>query len=267
MNDIVLKNEELFHDEWASGVDVNEIDVVSIFEACTMPENRKIMEWLKDVRDKEILELGCGLGEASTYLALCGANVTATDLSSGMLEVANKLALKNGTSIKTIKCDADSLPFPDNQFDIVYCSNLLHHVDIEITVKEIYRVLKNGGVFVAWEPLAHNPAINIYRRMATEVRTEDEHPLRTKDIRVIKNIFGNLRYDCTWLITLLIFVKYYFIDKYNPNKIRYWKQILVEHKKLEPMYNKLEKIDNFILRYFPFLGKYCWNIILMAKKN
>jgi ubiquinone/menaquinone biosynthesis C-methylase UbiE len=265
-NEVILKKEEAFHDEWAESINIDEVMVDEFFESCTSPENRIILSQLGDLNNKHILEVGCGAGEASVYFAKKGAVVTATDISSGMLNVVNLVAQKHFVKLTTVQCFADSLPFDENSFDVVYAANILHHVNVFDTINEIKRVLKKGGVFVCWEPLAHNPAINIYRRIATEVRTSDEHPLKMKDIKKIKKSFLQVTAKGTWLFTLLIFVKYYFINKIDPNKERYWKKILTDHEELAPLYCKLEKVDNFFLKLFPFLKRYCWNIVLICKK-
>lgn len=141
----ILKKEEEFHDEWASGVDVASVHPVKYFTACSAPENRWILTGLGNLKGKKILELGCGMGEASVYFAMQGAEVTASDLSEGMLKIAEAVAVHNGVKIKTVKCSADSLPFDSGTFDVVYAANLLHHVDIETTLGEVHRVLKEGG--------------------------------------------------------------------------------------------------------------------------
>jgi len=91
--------------------------------------------------------------------------------------------------------------------------------------------------------LAHNPAINIYRRKAMGVRTEDEHPIRFSEIKLFKKYFSNVLYDTTRFFTLRIFIKFYFIDKVDPNKERYWKKILLDHKRLEKTFNFFYNID------------------------
>lgn len=262
----VLQKEELFHDEWANSINLNEVMVNEFFEACTSPENRQIMSWLGNIKGKKVLELGCGLGEGSVYMAKKGARVTATDLSGGMLELAKKVAKKHGTSIETMKCSADDLPFKSKTFDIVYAANLLHHVDIEVALKESYRVLKPGGIFVSWDPIDYNPVIKIYRRMASEVRTVDEHPLKMKDIKIFRKYFKKVKYKGKWLLTNWIFVKFYFFNKIDPSKERYWKLILKKHKKLQPLYSKLEAADEIILSIFPFFKWWCWNIVVIAQK-
>lgn len=262
----ILKKEEDFHDKWANSVNLDDVLVDEFFEACTSPENRQIMKWLGDVKGKKVLELGCGLGEASVYLAKKGAKVTATDLSGGMLKVAEKVAQKHQTYIDTVKCSADSIPFEENSFDIVYAANILHHVDLEAVMRESSRVLKRGGYFVSWDPLAHNPVINVYRKLASAVRTEDEHPLRMSDLEIYRKYFRKVRYDGKWFLTNLIFLKFFFVDRINPSEERYWKLILKDYKKLEKLYFRLEKWDRFLLKRFPFLKRYCWNIVVIAKK-
>jgi len=253
----VLRKEEDFHDNWADSINIDEVMVDEFFEACTSPENRIILEYLGNINGKNILEIGCGAGEASVYFAKKGALVTATDISTGMLNVVNSVAHKHNVSVKTLQCFSDNLPFSENTFDIVYAANILHHVNIINTIEEIRRVLKEGGVFVCWEPLAHNPAINVYRRIASEVRTSDEHPLKMKEVREIAKYFHHVKCKGTWFFTLFIFLKFYFIDKIDPNKERYWKKILVDNSKLGPLYTRLEKMDDFILKVFPFLRRYC----------
>ncbi len=260
------KKEEAFHDIWANSIDIDNVMVDEFFEACTSPENKKILKKLNDIKGKKILELGCGAGEASVYFAKKGADVTATDISAGMLQVVQKVANKHKVKVKTKKVSSQKLDFEDETFDIIYAANILHHVDIEKTLMEVRRVLKKDGVFVSWDPLAHNPAIYIYRRIATEVRTEDEHPIEMHDLNIFRKYFSSVEIDATWFFTLWIFIKYYFINRIDPNKERYWKKILVEHKKLEKTYTKLERIDSFLFNIFPFIKRYCWNIIIFGYK-
>ncbi|MFC1669729.1 class I SAM-dependent methyltransferase [Spirochaetota bacterium] len=262
----IEKIEEKFHDEWSEKIDVDKLHIDDFFEACTAPENRYIIDKIGNLKGKKLLELGCGAGEASVYLAKKGADVTATDLSGGMLRVVEKLASRNKVKVKTKKCPSYKLDFPDNYFDVVYAANLLHHVDIENTIKEVNRVLKNKGIFASWDPISHNPIINIYRRIASEVRTEDEHPLKMKDLKIFKKYF-NIEYETTWFFTLWIFIKFYFFDKIDPNKERYWKKIIIEHKLIEKTYVRLKKIDDYFLKIFPFLKRFCWNIAIISYKK
>lgn len=265
-NEAIFGKEEHFHDGWANSIDTDNVLVDEFFEACTCPENRFIIQKLGDLTGKKVLEIGCGLGEASVYLAKKGAVVTATDVSGDMLELVKKVALKHKVKVATAKCVSHQIPFDDGTFDIVYAANVLHHVDLEPTLKEINRVLKKGGVLASWDPLAHNPAINIYRKMAMEVRTDDEHPIKMSQLKTITKYFPKTEIKTTWLLTLWIFLKFYFIDRIDPNKERYWKKVIKDSQILEKEYNFLEKLDNILLRFIPWLRRYCWNITVIGKK-
>jgi len=262
--------EASFHDEWAESVDPETVNVKALENACTMPETRAIWQFLEKhggVSGKKVLEIGCGCGEASVFFATKGADVLATDISTGMVELAKKVANCNGVSINGITCSAEKLPLEDESFDIVYAANVLHHVNLDIALDEAKRVLKKGGYFICWDPIQYNPAINIYRRIASGVRTVDEHPVDRNYIKKVAARFSTYRYSGFWLTTCLIFVRYFFIEKVNPNKERYWKKIIDDADRLEPMYTKWEKRDKKILKMFPFLKWMCWNMVIIAKKE
>jgi ubiquinone/menaquinone biosynthesis C-methylase UbiE len=266
MQDEILRKEQDFHDRWAQVIDVEGIQVRDYFEACTAPENRFILEHLGDVRGKTLLDLGCGAGENSVYFASKGAQCVAADYSPGMVEVALKLAESNGVTISGQVTNAMAMDFPDNSFDIVYASNLLHHIpDPYLTICEAHRVLKPGGKFCFWDPLKHNPVINVYRRIATKVRTEDETPLDISIVRFVKSQFTQTTDDTFWLATLWIFLQFYLIERVNPNEERYWKKIILEHERLQPEYLRLERLDQ-LLKQLPWLRRYAWNLAVVAIK-
>ena len=262
-----LQAEEHFHDEWASGEDALKINVRLMNEACTAPEMRYIRQVLGDLKGKSLLDVGSGLGEASVYFALEGAAVTATDLSQKMLELAQRLAERNGTTIMIHKAAAENLGLRDDQqFDIVYAGNLFHHVDLDPALRNILRHLKPGGILVSWDPVAYNPAINFYRKRAMEVRTVDEHPFTLSDIKVFKKYFGDVTTRWFWLTTLSIFVWMAFVERRDPNKERYWKKVIEEADRWAWLYRPLEAVDRALLTVFPFLGPLCWNVVIVARK-
>jgi 2-polyprenyl-3-methyl-5-hydroxy-6-metoxy-1,4-benzoquinol methylase len=262
-----LHAEEHFHDGWASAEDVFKINVRQMNEACTAPEMRFIRRALGDVKGKTLLDVGSGLGEASVYFALEGADVTATDISQKMLDVAKQLAEKNGTTIKVHKSAAENLALPAGlQFDIVYAGNLFHHVDLEPTLRNILRHLKPNGVLVSWDPVAYNPVINVYRKKAMQVRTVDEHPFTLADIKTFKRHFDEVRTRWFWLTTLSIFLLMAFVQRRDPNKERYWKKVIEEADTWSWLYIPLEALDRALLTIFPFLGPLCWNVVVVARK-
>src|SRR4028119_910179 len=266
MLDETLEKERRFHDAWAAAIDVDGIRVADYFEACTAPENRFILRQMGDIQGKLLLDLGCGAGENSVYFAKKGARCVATDYSPGMVEVALQLAARYGVEIEGHTANAMALEFPDNNFDLVYASNLLHQVPHpKSALKEMPRVLKPGGQACLWDPLKLNPVINVYRRMATDVQTEDEMPLDINIVNYIESLFSETNYDTFWIATLWIFLRFYLIEKVNPNQERYWKKIIIEQERLKPEYRRLEKLDR-LLKKIPLMKRFAWNIAVVATK-
>lgn len=262
-----IENERNFHNSWAENERLDEIDVVGANEVCTAPEMRHIVKKLGNLTGKTLLDVGCGLGEASVYFAMKGASVTALDLSPGMLEATQKLAKRNAVSVQVHQASAEKVLLrADQMFDIIYAGNLLHHVELEETIERLLPHLRDGGVFVSWDPLSYNPAINIYRRIATDVRTADEHPLKLADLRHIQSRFGSVEFKYFWLTTLFVFGAMFLLQRRDPNKERYWKVVLKEADRWAPVYRPLEMLDRVLLALVPPLRLLCWNVVIIARR-
>jgi len=266
MSKIDKNYEKKFHDDWAKNENLSVIDIKKSNEAITAPEMRFITKTLGDLKGKHLLDVGCGLGEASVYFASLGAKVTSSDLSEGMLDATETLAKMNNLKIKKHLSSAEDMKLGNKKFDVIYTGNLLHHVDVEDTIKKVSKHLKKTGVFVSWDPLHYNPIINIYRIIATKVRTPDEHPLKIKDIRTIKKYFRNVDTHFFWFFTLIIFILMALVQRKNPNKERFWKVVVNEGHKWEWLYKPLAFLDKVILTFIPPFKWLCWNIVIIARK-
>ncbi len=262
-----VEREREFHDEWAASVDPASVDVEGHWLPLGCPEASWIDEQLGDLTGKRVLDLGCGLGEASAHFAQRGAKVTSSDLSPGMLEMTKRVAALRGCTVDTVVASATDLSaLPSDEFDVVYAANLLHHVDIQTCIDEVYRVLKPGGIAAFWDPVLYNPAIQVYRRMATEVRTIDEHPIRRADVDTIRRRFGQIETRTFWLSALLIFVKFLVIDRIHPSEDRYWKLVIETQHKHARFLRLAHKLDRGVLKVIKPLRWWCWNIAIVAKK-
>jgi SAM-dependent methyltransferase len=182
-----------------------------------------------------------------------------------MCAVARQLARRHGVSIETHVSAAEDLGLGDRQFDVIYIGNTLHHVDLEATLDRVLRHLKPGGTYASWDPVAYNPLINLYRRLATRVRTPDEHPLRLRDVRAIRSRFATVEVRWFWLSTLLIFVWMAAVQRRSPNRERYWKTVIDEADRWKNVYRPLEQLDGFLLRWLPFLRPLCWNVVIVGR--
>jgi ubiquinone/menaquinone biosynthesis C-methylase UbiE len=265
-----FKREALFHDNWAMSENIDEVIISGFFENITSLENKFILSRIGSLKDKKVLDIGCGLGESSVYFAKKGAKVTAVDISSEMINNAKEMARRENAVVNFIALPIEDLSLELESFDIVYCANLIHHLSIESLPKFIEKVhsfLKKGGWFYSWDPLVYNPVIKIYRRLAKEVRSADEAPLNFKILKLFRKKFTKVYHKEFWLLTLTLFLKYYFINKYDPNKIRYWKQIYKEKpEEISWWFSKLEKGDSVLLKV-PFLKRLAWNIVIYAQKQ
>src|SRR5215218_7256070 len=105
----------------------------------------------------DALEIGSGTGYFSLNLVQLGAieRLTATDIAPGMLQrlsaTADALGLENVTTVAT---EAETLPFEDGSFDLVFGHAVLHHIpDLDKAFAEFRRVLRPGGMIAfAGEP-------------------------------------------------------------------------------------------------------------------
>jgi hypothetical protein len=114
--------------------------------------------------------------------------------------------------------------------------------------------------------VAYNPAINVYRRMATKVRTEDESPLTLRDLRLARKYFPNAQHREFWISTLLLFVKYYAVDGVHPNQDRYWKKIVRETPERLRWWMPLRALDGVLTR-LPLVRWLAWNIVMWGEKE
>ena len=193
----------------------------------------------------------------------------ALDISPEMCNKTKALAELHDLHLETIVVDSDNLKLDadkENFFDIIYIGNTLHHVDIDETLKKLLKYLNEKGQFISWDPLKYNPIINIYRKMAFKVRTEDEHPFSKSDILKVTDKFNNNQVFYFWFTTLIIFIIMYFFEKKDPNEYRYWKEIVKENKKWEKIYFKFEKLDKILLK-IPFLKYLCWNVLIISSNK
>ena len=112
--------------------------------------NEKKLKLLGNLKNKKVLEIGCGGAQCGVAMAKQGAKVTGKDISEEQLKFAEKLAEENKVKIKFIQGDIKNLKqIKSNTQDIVFSAFALHYVDDLLKCfKEVNRVLKKKGLFV-----------------------------------------------------------------------------------------------------------------------
>ncbi len=131
---------DTLHEKWVEAED----HPIALLRA----ENRTRNPWIhKNIpANSSILDIGCGGGFLTNYLAQNGHSVHGIDLSAQSLEVAKKTDSTN--SVTYLQANATSLPFADNSFDVVSAMDILEHIENpESLISEASRVLKPNGLF------------------------------------------------------------------------------------------------------------------------
>jgi 2-polyprenyl-6-hydroxyphenyl methylase/3-demethylubiquinone-9 3-methyltransferase len=102
-----------------------------------------------ELKNLEILDVGCGGGLLAEEFARLGCNVTGVDPSTESLAVARAHATARGLRIRYERASGEALPFAADSFDVVYCCDVLEHVnDVPQVIAEIARVLKPAGTYL-----------------------------------------------------------------------------------------------------------------------
>jgi ubiquinone/menaquinone biosynthesis C-methylase UbiE len=157
------------------------------------PFNRNAeLAQLYDARGKRVLLYGCGPANEAAQLIQAGAeSIAGIDISDVEIAEAWRHAREGGFEdrVDFHAGDAHATGFPDDSFDLVTGSAILHHLDVPRALAEIRRILAPGGRAVFLEPLAHNPVIRVGRWLTPAARTADEHPFTVADWQSCANAF------------------------------------------------------------------------------
>ncbi|MBF0553583.1 MAG: methyltransferase domain-containing protein, partial [Nitrospirae bacterium] len=139
--------------------------------------------------DKDVLEIGCGTGVFTEKIDKTGAKITAVDISNDLLDLAKRRVVQN---CFFQKANAHDLPYRELSFDTVIGSSVLHHLDVEVAVRELFRVLRYNGKLVFAEPNILNPQVFLERKIAflrplCHVVPHETAFLRTSIKRLLEN--------------------------------------------------------------------------------
>jgi len=207
---------------------------------------RPAFEQLGALEGRSVLDFGCGHGMAAVVLARRGGRVTAFDLSPGYLHEARRRACAKGVGIDFVQANGEFLPFADAAFDRIWGNAILHHLDLAIAGRELFRVLKPGGLAVFCEPWGENPLLNWARKRLPypgKARTPDEQPLRGRQVALLREIFPSVE-----------------VTGY---------QLLAMARRLVgrgQMVDSLVRCDTMLLARFPALERYCRYVVLTLQR-
>lgn len=191
-----------------------------------------------------VLELGCGAGDLSVELQRRGADLTAIDLSPGMVELARSRA--EGLGATFLVAPAEHTSLPAESFDLVVGKWVLHHVDVPAAAAEVRRVLTPGGRAVFFENQDRNPLLRVARRRLWGagrlhwVGTQDEHPLTREDFDTLRRVFGTVE---------LSYPSFYFFEALSR---------ALGHR----LHRPLRGLDSLVWRRLPAARPWSWHVLV-----
>ncbi len=192
--------------------------------------------------EMKVLEIGCGVGYFTREILKTGAHVTAIDISPDLLRVAQDSIKEDRVTFK--EENAYSLSFPDNTFDTIIGSSVLHHLDIDQALREFDRVLKPGGTAFFTEPNMANPQIFLQKNIPFLKKLAGDSPDETAFFRgPLKKVLNKYKFED---ITIVPF------DFLHPQIPR----ILI------PLVNKI----GFVLEKIPVINEIAGSLFIKASK-
>jgi 2-polyprenyl-3-methyl-5-hydroxy-6-metoxy-1,4-benzoquinol methylase len=141
------------------------------------PVQRGLMTAIGDVAGDRVVDLGCGIGHLSVYLATQGARVTGLDIGANLVEAARRLAEISGVRADFERVDIKTLPFPPESVDLVVGIDVLHHLseqDLALVFAETHRVLRPGGRAIFTEPVEDSRTFNFVQNLVPAGNRGDE---------------------------------------------------------------------------------------------
>lgn len=184
---------------WLGSLDMEKF-VTDVFDHCGIEPGMRV------------LDLGCGKGFLAIALAHRGARVDAIDISPKSIELCRKRAINSGVgdAVTFHVMDCEQLDFPDETFDAVCGSFVLHHLDLKKIAREIERVTKPGCKSAFIETVGLNPLLMAARatlpgRFGIEkASTDDEYPLNRERLAILS---GNFRGHVTTRFPRVVFFR------------------------------------------------------------
>lgn len=164
---------------------------VNAYDVFTPASNERLIDAFAQLSGlapgARVVDLGCGSGVFTDALQRRGYRCTGVDLSPKLIAIAQG----KYKDIDFMTGDIEALPFADGSFDGVLLSGVVHHLpELSRCAAEVYRILRPGGAFVAFDPNRMNPFMYLYRDRSSPFYssvgvTENERPVLAGEIATV----------------------------------------------------------------------------------
>lgn len=240
-----IRREQEFHDARIEEADTARQKVDKYYVLMQRARDEYTQMAIAYGRDHDLLDYGCFNGDAAFVWSSEGARTTGIDISPAAVDIARKRAaerkhtMEQERDVRFEVMNAEEMDFPSGSFDVAAGTGILHHLDLHRGAAELARVLRADGHALFIEPMGHNPAINLYRKLTPGLRSEDEHPLRMRDLDVFAQYFHSVD------------VRFY-------NLFTFLSLPLRGGALFKPVNGFLHAIDRALFTLLPFTRRYAW---------
>ena len=146
---------------------------------------------------KQLLDVGCGLGNDLARFAAGGAEVTGIDIAPRAVELARMNFEQRGRRGRFELMNGEAMTFPDESFDVVYCHPVLHFTPYpDRMISEIHRVLRPGGTAILMTVNRKGWLFRLQKLMKVEIDYPDAPVFRKYSIAEFREMlapFSDLR--------------------------------------------------------------------------
>lgn len=132
-------------------------------------------------RKSLVLEIGCGTGLFTKELAETDNQIVAIDISEALIEKAKERV--HTRNVEFVVDNAYKTKFKPNSYDFIVGSSSLHHLEVDLALKEFSRILKPGGGIMFTEPNMMNPQIALIKNIPAIKRRAGDSPDETAFFR------------------------------------------------------------------------------------
>jgi SAM-dependent methyltransferase len=237
------RREEEFFDRHSSAAEVPD-------EALRVPAHLsaipgEIQSYFPSLEGACVCEVGCGYGVIAAWFAQQGARVYGFDVSRANIRIAERAARVNGVSnrVQFSVMPGECLSYASDMFDLMFGNAVLHHLDLALSAREFYRVLRPAGVAIFREPLGENRLLEWARncswRPENHRHSPDERALRYSDLDILREVFPQTELREAELFAVLRAV------------CRKAEVGMIAIPRWECAMQKLEQLDRWLFQHFP----------------
>jgi len=246
-----LQNEASFQDQRMTLALQGQEEFRDKFYFINRRANRLYDSWHDHLAGKRVVVVGCS-DCGVTPLARQKVHVEGIDISPVSIDKLNRAIREEGlTDYASARVmDAENLSYDDRSIDAITCSGVLHHLNSKAALESWSRKIKQDGQVIMFEPLALHPFVVLFRMLTPGMRTDDEHPLRGRDFKLMRESFDTVERHDFGLFTPI------------SAGIAVIPGMQWLARGLLPVF---EGLDRVTLAVLPFLRNFCWLTVVRLR--